>query len=472
MLRLHIPTKQPVHIHGVFSISPDRRKLHGPSDASVQDQRPKKWNMTLFEHLVPQAWARLLARIAEEHPERSAFQLWPQELPERREMWDSLCSLLVSRASQDDYSIWYTNVGYVCLRDGLLASEHDFVAQRQAFQDAKIPAIYLSNTVLKHAKNNSKGRELCPRTILECLRSSSHLLAVPDESKIVLLEYLSGQLPFAEIANLAIFPFEDGSLRRINQHDVFLHRDDSERELFKGTPELNLDIDKVSPELLERLRQRAGKSSTSFLRFRHQNDLRDYCYKTIFKPEKFHKSLDMIDADQEIRSFIDHIWKWITPFGLTDRTLTAIGPLWLLPLTNGKYRKMQPESASMTVTYSATKNTKDIMLKIASLEPESAPLILDSDAFSNRSLSILQQTASRKRNLAIRSADVFTHFLEWLVEGRQLLERADPADKERVLNAVVDWYWAIRDHDKLAKRLLRRLCVFRRVCRGEGEGTR
>ncbi|KAI9840839.1 MAG: hypothetical protein M1830_007909, partial [Pleopsidium flavum] len=175
----------------------------------------------------------------------------------------------------------------------------------------------------------------------------------------------------------------------------------------------------------------------------------------------------MIGADQEIRSFVDHVWKWITPLGLTNRTLTAIGPLWLLPLTNGKYRKMQPESAPLTVTYTAVKNTKDIMLKIAGLGPESAPLMLDSDAFSAQSLSLLCQTASKKSNLAIRNADVFTHFLEWLVEGRHLLEHANPADKACVLDAIVDWFWGCKNHDKLAKQSLRQLCVFKRVRRSE-----
>lgn len=474
VLPLHIPTKQPLHIHGVFSISPDRRKLHGPSDASVQDQRPMKWNMILFEHLVPQAWARLLEGIAEKHPDCSAFHLWPQEPPKQLEMWDSLCSRLVSRASQEDRVIWYTDIGFVSLRDGLLASEHDFVEQRQAFHDAGIPAIYLGDTVLKHAKNDPKGRILCQRTILECLRSSSRLPAMPDKLKIVLLEYLSGEVPFTEFADLAVFPFEDGALRAINQHSIFLHRNTSERELFNGTPEINLDITKVSPELLKRLQQHAAKSSTSSLRLRYHDDLQDYCYKTVFKSKKFHKSLDLIDANPEIHSFVNLVWRWIIPIGLTaltHRTLTAVGPLWLLPLTNGKYRKIQPQSASLTITYTTAKNTKDIMLKVASLEPESAPLMLDLDRFPDDFASMLCQPTNKKFNLAIRNADVFTHFLEWLVEGRHLLIPASTADKARVLDAIVDWFWGSKNHNKLTKQSLRQLCVFKQVRRGEVDGT-
>ena len=132
---------------------------------------------------------------------------------------------------------------------------------------------------------------------------------------------------------------------------------------------------------------------------------------------------------------------------------------------------MQPESASLTVTYTAVKNTKDIMLKIAGLDPESAPLMLDSDALPDQSLSVLHQTARKNPGLAIQNADVFTRFLEWLVEGRHLLEQANPADKARVLDAIVDWFWGCKNHDKLAQRSLRQLCVFKRVQRGEVDGT-
>ncbi|MCJ1404884.1 hypothetical protein MMC11_008110 [Xylographa trunciseda] len=470
VLRLHIPTKQPVHIHGIFSISPDRGKLHGSGDASVQDPRPKQWNMTLLEHLVPQAWANLLERVAEQHPGHNTFHLWPWEPPERREMWDFLCSPLISRASDADSPIWYTDIGYVPLHHGLLASKHDFLEQRQAFHDAEVPVIYLGERILMHSMKNRNGRKLCQRTILEYLHSYSRLPVVPNESKIILLEYLSDELPFAEIADLAIFPFEDGVLRAINKHRVFLHRNASEKELFGGTPEYNLDIDKVSVTLLKRLRQFAAKSPPSPLRLRQPGDLQEYCDKTVFRWKKFDESPDVIDANQDIRSFVYGAWKWITSFGLTKSTPAAISSLWLLPLINGKYRKIQPKSASLSATYTTNKNTKDIMQKIASLEPDSAPLMLDLDAFPDQTMSWLNQITN-KFNMAIRNADMFTHFLEWLVEGRHLLAKADPADKARVLDAVVDWFWGGKVHDKLAKPLIRQLSVFKRVRRSDIDGV-
>jgi hypothetical protein len=278
---------------------------------------------------------------------------------------------------------------------------------------------------------------------------------------------ISLKLSFIEIADLPLFPFEDGVLRAINENSVFLHRNASERELFKETPETNLDIGKVSAGFLERLREFAVNSATSSLRFRNPQDLHNYCSKTVFRSQN--KSLDMIDGDQRIRSFVDHVWKWMASFDLNLPTLTAIGPVWLLPLTNGKYRKIQPQSSSLTVTYTVIKKTKKIMQRIAVLEPSSSPLMLDSDAIPGQ-LSMIGQIASKKPEFAIRNADVFIPFLEWLVEGRHLLEQANPAEKEHVLDATVNWFWGCKNHDKLAKQLLRQLCVFKQVRRSKVAG--
>ena len=465
MLPLHIPTNQPVHIHGIFSVSPDRGKLHGPNDASVQDQRPEKWNRTLIKQLVPQAWIKLLERIALSHPLRSKYHLWPREPLQRHEMWDCLWSSLVNQASQNASLIWYTDIGYVSLCSGLLALEHDFVEQRQAFHDAGIPAIYLSDVIKKHAMTDTKAQKLCQRTVLNHLHSTSRVLNISDESKLILFEYLSSGLAITEIADLALFPFEDGKLRAISRHNSFIHRDDSEEVLFKGTPELNLNIRKVPPELLRKLRNFATKSPTSSLCFRRPEDLQAYCYKTVFRSKKTQKSMEMIDADEEILSFVNRVWTWVTRFN--NRALTAIGPLWLVPLTNGKCRKVQPESASLLVTYTTVKDKKDILLKLASYQPASAPLILNSDALPDDAISMLNQTMSKNSTFAMRNADVFVHFLEWLDEGRHLLEQANPGEKARVLEMIVDWFWSCKNHDKLAKRLLHRLCVFKRVGRSE-----
>ena len=76
-------------------------------------------------------------------------------------------------------------------------------------------------------------------------------------------------------------------------------------------------------------------------------------------------------------------------------------------------------------------------------------------------------SACEKHNMAIRNADVFIHLLEWLVEGRHLVEKAEPADKILILHAILNWFWGSKHYDHSVTKLLRQLCVFKRVRRGE-----
>lgn len=69
VLPLSIQTSQPVHIHGLFSVSPDRRRLYQSSDRSSQDQGPANWNSWLFDNSIPTAWTELLTYLAQLHPD-------------------------------------------------------------------------------------------------------------------------------------------------------------------------------------------------------------------------------------------------------------------------------------------------------------------------------------------------------------------------------------------------------------------
>jgi hypothetical protein len=74
-LPLPISTGLPLNIHGLFSISADRSRLHGSEPDGVQDHRPKHWNRFLFEQMIPNAWAKLLCNIARDHPSENHSHL-------------------------------------------------------------------------------------------------------------------------------------------------------------------------------------------------------------------------------------------------------------------------------------------------------------------------------------------------------------------------------------------------------------
>ena len=74
VLPLPLDTIQPIHMHALFSLSPDRARLHHLQDKSTQDTEPAEWNDWLFKDGIPVAWAKLLCALARVHPFQPTFE--------------------------------------------------------------------------------------------------------------------------------------------------------------------------------------------------------------------------------------------------------------------------------------------------------------------------------------------------------------------------------------------------------------
>ena len=223
----------PVHIHGLFSISADRSRLHGLDDSGVQDHRPKEWNKVLFSRLIPKAWAKLLMNICKTYPTLDHSHLWPTNRSEdTRQLWDRMCRALLGEVYQNHLRVWFTDVGYVALEDGLLSSQQILPEARAAFREAGLPIIYLEYHVLNEARQLAGCRTLNPETVYQSFRGMGSVENISGISRLVLLEYLLPKIPLSDLGDLEIFPFEDGNFRSLRSSAVFLHRNDLEITLF------------------------------------------------------------------------------------------------------------------------------------------------------------------------------------------------------------------------------------------------
>ncbi|KAI9812928.1 MAG: hypothetical protein M1827_004446 [Pycnora praestabilis] len=481
VLPLHIPIKQPIHIHALFSISPDRARLHGPNDGSVQDQRPQKWNEMLFKFLIPKAWAKLLEIFCQMRPTENALHLWPQDLPKPRELWDKMCGAVVDVVSHEDLPVWYTDIGHVSLRVGLLTSESVNHRQRQAFCEAKVPVVYLPETLLLHAQRIPKAYTLSPLAILKRFHQSNLDIDVSESSKLILLDYLLSDIPVDELADFELFPFEDGTFRSTKLRKVFLHRDQSEKALYSREPQQNLDINRLTSQSLKSLRTQVITASS--VRFRQAEDLRDYFMSEVFG--RLERSEDTIVVDGVTRALIIAAWNWIwqiytvrMPLQKGPETLrwgsdrrhselpsAVLRSLWLLPLTNGRFRRLEPLSKTMIATHVSSGVKRDIIFKIAEIGPTNAPLILDADALSSKTLDYLLSASKIDLGLALRDGDQIDCFLQWLVESRSNLKLATAEDKEIILQIVKEWSWTCKDNLQWFASTLRQLCIFKGLSR-------
>ena len=457
-LPLPIPTGLPVHIHGLFSISADRSRLHGLGDSGVHDDRPESWNRFLFSQMIPGAWAKLLVNVCQNCQAQDLFHLWPTNTSEVHRWWYGMTRAVMDIASRNDDPVWFTELGYVSLQDGLLASEATNVQQKRAFREAELRVIYLTDELLEEARQTLGGRSLRPRTVYEGLRQIRSFEHLSSLSKLVVLEYLQHEIPLTDLAALQIFPFNDGIFRSLTSPPIFLHRDIFDKKLFQRQADSTLDTDRVSGVTSSWLHERA-KEDDSIVRYRNPTDLCDYFLNHIANG-----SSDTLVFDGEERSMLSEVWEWIMRHCRGDLPLQALGSLWLVPLRDSGVRKLIPLDVSNSATWFETGKGKEVALKIIAVDPSKAPKLVADDALSDVALQCLLAFAEKENSLRLKDGNKLECFLKFLEEARILLQNATEDVKDSVFCMVKELY---RDRNginiNIDTDVLRSLCIFKEI---------
>jgi sacsin len=146
------------------------------------------------------------------------------------------------------------------------------------------------------------------------------------------------------------------------------------------------------------------------------------------------KGEDMTALNEECTGLVSKVWTWISRRGIhiLDEEISG---LWLLPLSNGKYRKVIPRSSSSQAYLAPTGEIGELMWKFdakTSLKPlplfDIGPTGLASDF-------VLKLTTSPDimSKLFLKDANNIVFFLEWFDKISHLVE--DAPDKEKLLLA-------------------------------------
>ena len=196
--------------------------------------------------MISGAWAKLLINVCQNHQAQDIFHLWPTTTAEVHQWWYGMSRAVIDVVSRNNDSVWFTEFGYVSIRDGLLASAATDVQQRRACREAEIRVIYLTEQLFREARQTSGSRSLCSETLYEGLRETHSSQRLSSQSKLVVLDYLQYQIPLTDLATLEIFSFEDGTFRSLTSPSIFLHRDVFDNKLFARQLESCIDTDRVS----------------------------------------------------------------------------------------------------------------------------------------------------------------------------------------------------------------------------------
>jgi len=285
VLPLPIVTNQPVHIHGLFSISPDRARLYQLGEKSAQDQDPANWNTWLFQVLVPAAWTKLLRYMADLCPHRSNFDTWPQSLHDTRGPLNTALENVTEIIGRESLAVWPTVVGYKTEKTALLGIGLESNLLIAALREAQVPLVNVPKRLQNMAENIFKDRILCPQNLCAFLKGAKHKIKLwSQQTKHDILEYLLSKPGFIDYDDLDLFPFKNGTYRSIGKSVAYIHRDDIEEALFDLEDARNLDLGKLSKAMQKALKR--GCETLKIhpsIRFRTSRCLREYCSSTIFK---------------------------------------------------------------------------------------------------------------------------------------------------------------------------------------------
>lgn len=384
--------------------------------------------------MIPSAWAKLLCNVARDHSSENHFHLWPANTSSAQELWHGICRAVVVEVSRNNLPVWFTEVGYVSLQNGLLASEETSLERKRMFSEGKLAIILVSEYLLAEARLLRDDRILQPRTLCKHLQHMKSIEIMSRESRLILLEFLLTEMPLSDLAASEIFPFQDGNFRSLDMAAVFLNRDEFESKLFARQPEKTIDTCQLTETAVQVFHKQV-KQGKCTVRYRTTEDLRDYCLQYIANGMN-----NTVVFPDEGTKMLDDIWNWIFKYGEEGKTSTALESLWLVPLQGGGLRKLIPANDSDFVTWFSNGRTRDLSLKIVALDSRNSPNMLAENVFSDRTLQRFLGFANHNPSLCVKDGQNFLHFLDFLAQGRSLLRTGTEEIMDSVLSSLRQLY--------------------------------
>ncbi|QSZ28753.1 hypothetical protein DSL72_003258 [Monilinia vaccinii-corymbosi] len=436
VMPLQIPIDQPAFIHGMFSISPDRARLYKAQDSSSQDEVPAKWNEWLFNESIPHAWAKLLCDLASLFPVTSSWEHWPHRVNATNCFSKDVLAKVLSLIQRCNLPLFHTHMGYVTAADGLLATGSESEELQQALFAAKIPVIFVPDPLKSELNDMFENSKLEPKTLCQFLdHKNQWVVTWNGDTRQAILEYILFILVSSDYGKtLELLPFEDGQRRSLNAHTAFVHRNDFEAELFRRDTEHNLDISRFSLTAAEALKDSLLKSQDhKHICYRSAKDLKSYALTYEFW--QFDQKSDMVVLNLDQVAFVTKVWSWISSPKL-DIFNEHFGTLWLLPVTNGRYRKVKP--VECWALFPPFGRIGDIVRKLG--EPDdftlNEPVLLTSTVgLEQASLSLLK-TIKAGATLQIHNGEKVHSLLAWLGHSNVTIENASDEDKTDIIEYI------------------------------------
>ncbi|KAL8934279.1 MAG: hypothetical protein Q9216_005988 [Gyalolechia sp. 2 TL-2023] len=446
-------TGQPVHIHGLFAIVPDRSRLSSSGPDS-------EWNRFMFRECVSDAWTDLLFSRRFNAWKDEIFRLWPQiNITESRELWSSLDEPILDRIITQNLAVWNTQEGCVSLQDGIFASDgEDVRIYGDVFNSIQLPLIRLASSMyakvlIRAATLDKNVPTLSPHSLRQFLRENNQH-QIPQACASLLLQYCL--LDFTqssatssgidtkirhELRDIQLWPTMQNSLAALDDTMFFLPRGEEETLLFQASRRSHtLDLHCFTPPVIRLLQGCATRLST-FIRHRRISDL-EIDWEHIYPLPSPSSQLDICPRDPKNDHIILNVWSWICARYKDEGESSIVSKpnlskLFLVPVDGLRIRRFAFDGVRC-VTLIAEDDSwiRGLLEHEPSGNEPGLDFVLDNRCLPAKAVKLLRLIARKRSDTAFAAPNDLQSLVTWLVANKDGLKEHSVQHKEMLIREL------------------------------------
>ena len=441
-LSLPILTNQPVHIHGLFAIAPDRARL-GFEDSELQ------WNARMFKNLVPTAYVKLLERRKAVSCLEEGYSLWPSVGIETSDLWTTIIDQVIRQIIVNKIPVWSTALRTsVELNEGFLTvAGSETKDHAAALAKAHLPIIQLKKSLLTKVQHiaddlQRKLRMMIPSAVRSFLRSETSVKVTNDTAPLILefclLDAIDGsskQVVYEDLGGIEVFPTLSGTLS--SPANLFLPRTPEEQDLFAvARPFETVDLRKISRKTQDLLlHDIAQLDTTKCLRHRSLHDLSMDWSNMYRVPAQCSKDGVRMSRLSECNPMLREIWTWICARRRekAEEFPSSLHNLFLVPERNARIRRLASRFDAPTLFIQKQEPLEGLLSKISAQSPNVAPPIFDNHLLTDHALSTIRSDMGASIVFQFAFQDDLESLVAWLVAAKNMLLTVSRDEKKMLL---------------------------------------
>lgn len=488
-LPLPLFTEHPAHIHGLFSVTPDRSNIHAGGDRTMaRESRTNlgaRWNTWLFQECLPHVWIRNI-NFLNSMPGTgfTGWNHWPAGIQGDQQsglLWMGVLSLVFQRIVKRDLNLLPTICGRVGKRKEVLFTLSVEQKIRDALAEAGcqvvVPTEDRKSELARLNTNNLEIVELSVATArdkLSKLKDSLGGLAL--EHRQVLLDYVLSDRDYESLGfcEAPLLPISDDKFCSFGHSDekICFPLTPKEAELFKHYPRM-IDLEKLSPETNTQLKKDiVPLDQKTCISTWTVAEAASYCKNHIFINPRPPQDDSFITATSpDLRGFIEQFWDWVTVVGskhckeLSKNPILLDG-LWLIPtLGDGIYHRISTKERGISIL-DVTNPYIGSFLKRTALElykrdGTQYPIFTGEGLSKVSSLREISRVSSLRELGYIDNSQTVELLISWLVKNlEKFVDRLDDEAKFRILEHLGGEARA-NAYSDATKKKIRMLSLFR-----------